>query len=62
MKLVVPPVFYVSRDPDRAASDLRVEERVPGGETVGLRITFDAGDLKDVVTVKRALDDCVVHL
>ncbi|MFD5633134.1 hypothetical protein ACFWJM_03130 [Streptomyces sp. NPDC127077] len=62
MKLVVPPVFYVSRDRDRAASDLRVEERADGGDTLGLRITFDAGDLKDVVTVGRALDDCVVHL
>ncbi|MFE2531053.1 hypothetical protein [Streptomyces sp. NPDC059371] len=62
MELVVPSVFYVSRDPHQAASDLRVEERAAGGETAGLRITFDAADLKDVVTVKRALDDCVVHL
>ncbi|MET7989097.1 hypothetical protein [Streptomyces sp. NPDC005281] len=61
VKLVVPPVHYVSRDPHRTVTDLRVEERV-GGATVGLRITFDARDLKDVVTVKRALDDCVVHL
>lgn len=62
MTLVAPSVFYVSRDQQRAASDdLRVVERA-GGATVGLRITFDAGDLKDVVTVRRALDVCVVHL
>ncbi len=59
--LVAPSVFYVSRDQQRAASDLRVQERA-GEATVGLRITFDAGDLKDVVTVRRALDACVVHL
>ncbi|MFF4567854.1 hypothetical protein [Streptomyces sp. NPDC001435] len=61
VKLVVPSVFYVSRDPQQAASDLRVEERA-GGATVRLRVTFDAGDLKGIVTVKRALDACVVHL
>ncbi|MEU6655188.1 hypothetical protein ABZ904_38770 [Streptomyces sp. NPDC046900] len=61
VKLVVPSVFYVSRDPQQAVSDLRVEERA-GGATVRLRVTFDASDLKGIVTVKRALDACVVHL
>ncbi|MEW1780054.1 hypothetical protein [Streptomyces sp. NPDC086777] len=61
VKLVVPSVFYVSRDPQQPVSDLRVEERVGAG-TAGLRVTFDAGDLKGIVTVKRALDNCVVHL
>ncbi|MEY2241844.1 hypothetical protein AB8A21_02590 [Streptomyces sp. BF23-18] len=61
MTLVAPSVFYVSRDRQRGESDLRVQERT-GGAAVKLRITFDAGDLKDVVTVKRALDACVVHL
>lgn len=61
VKLVVPSVFYVSRDPRQPVSDLRVEERVGVG-TARLRVTFDAGDLKGIVTVKRALDSCVVHL
>lgn len=61
VKLVVPSVFYVSRDPKQPVSDLRVEERLGAG-TATLRVTFDAGDLKGIVTVKRALDNCVVHL
>ncbi|MGW1618759.1 hypothetical protein [Streptomyces sp. NPDC002172] len=61
VKLVVPSVFYVSRDPQQPVSDLQVEERADAG-TARLRVTFDAGDLKGIVTVKRALDSCVVHL
>ncbi|MGW1962681.1 hypothetical protein ACWCPD_20675 [Streptomyces sp. NPDC001935] len=62
VELVAPPVVYVSRDPHRTAHDLQVQERALDGKTVELRVTFDAADLKDVVTVRRALDDCVVHL
>ncbi|MEU4171184.1 hypothetical protein AB0F46_30435 [Streptomyces sp. NPDC026665] len=62
VELVAPSVFYVSRDPQQATSDLRVQERSADGATVGLTITFDAGDLEGIVTVRRALDDCVVHL
>ncbi|MGY4981753.1 hypothetical protein ACWCYL_32210 [Streptomyces sp. 900105755] len=61
VKLAVPSLFYVSRDPQQPVSDLRVEERVGAG-TAGLRVTFDARDLQGIVTVKRALDNCVVHL
>ncbi|MEU4084017.1 hypothetical protein [Streptomyces aureus] len=61
VELVAPPVLYVSRDTDRPVSDLRVQEKAVG-VTGGLRITFDATGLKDVVGVERALDNCPVHL
>ncbi|MGW1538378.1 hypothetical protein, partial [Streptomyces aureus] len=48
VELVAPPVFYVSRDTDRPVSDLRVQEKAVG-VTGGLRITFDATGLEDVV-------------
>lgn len=61
VELVAPSVVYVSRDPRQAATDLSVQERT-GGTTAGLRVTFDAGDLKDTVIIKRALDACAVRL
>lgn len=61
VKLVAPSVVYVSRDPQQAVTDLRVEERA-GGATARLRVTFDANDLKDTVTIIRALDACAVRL
>lgn len=61
VELVAPSVLYVSRDPEQVATDLSVRERT-AGTTARLRVTFDAGDLKGTVTVKRALDACPVRL
>ncbi|MEU4040151.1 hypothetical protein [Streptomyces collinus] len=56
-ELVAPSVVYVSRAP-HSTTDLHVEERQAPRATV----TFDAGDLKGVAVIKRALDICPVHL
>ncbi|MER6032738.1 hypothetical protein ABT133_02295 [Streptomyces sp. NPDC001835] len=56
-ELVVPSVFYVSRDPD-STDKLDVQERGAARVTV----TFDARDLEGVAVVRTAMDICPVRL
>lgn len=56
-ELVVPSVFYVSRDPG-STDRLDVQERGAARVTV----TFDARDLKGVAVLRTAMDACPVRL
>ncbi|MEW2255262.1 hypothetical protein [Streptomyces sp. NPDC047869] len=55
-ELVVPPVFYVSRDP-HSTDQLHVEEKGAARVTV----TFDARDLEGVAVIRTAMDVCPVR-
>ncbi|MGV9253727.1 hypothetical protein [Streptomyces sp. NPDC003697] len=55
-ELVVPPVFYVSRDP-HSADQLQVGEKGAARVTV----TFDARDLEGVAVIRTAMDACPAH-
>ncbi|MCA1219549.1 hypothetical protein [Streptomyces sp. 8L] len=57
-EIVAPSVFYVPRDADGGSTDLNVDEKWPDD----LTITFDAGDLKGVATIRTGMDACPVRL